>query len=342
MRNVLKLCMVGGLLLSFLVGGVQPVQAQNNRILTVGDSLTDEELQKTKDVLGATDITDDLTLRVKGSNIDYYTQNGSTDESIVVSSALVEFKEEGYGVVVEILTPENITEVKEETYQNAAVTAGGNDLHIKIANVTFPVNGRGALAGIYLTMDLMGGGVNLEDIAIAEQELALLQEILLRDSDIDPETLNKLLAVLKKDVAEDVQAGRTITQQRLDEIIDLRLAEFEIELGDDTRQDLLAIILNFSNTDAAKDEDLIETLDLMTGDLLKQSGEAINELPDQLAVSEEQGSNNPLKNPVIIAIIFILLGLGVAGVLVYRIKQSKQPKSTTNKKQTKKASRRKK
>lgn len=341
MRKVIKLGVVGCVILSFIFGGVQPIQAQNNRILTVGDSLTEEELQKTKEVLGATDITDELTLRVKGSNIDYYTQNGSTDDSIVVSSALVEFKEEGYGVVVEILTPENITEVKKETYQNAAVTAGGNDLHIKIANVTFPVNGRGALAGIYLTMDLLGEGVNLDDIAVAEQELSLIQEILTRDDDIDQETLNELLAVLKKDVAEEVQAGHTITQQRLDEIISLRLDEFEIELGDETREDLLAIILNFSNTEAAKDEDLIETLDMMTGDLLKQSGEAINELPDQLDVSDNQVSKNPLNNPLILAIIFILLGVGVAGVLVYRIKQSKQPKTNRNRKQTKKAPRRK-
>lgn len=52
----------------------------------------------------------------------------------MISSALVQKTDKG-GIKIEIVTKENITQITENQYENAAITAGVNNVNIKIASV---------------------------------------------------------------------------------------------------------------------------------------------------------------------------------------------------------------
>ena len=71
---------------------------------------------------------------------------------------------------MKIDTPDNITKVTSEQYQNAAITAGIKNAEIHIASVD-QVTGEGALAGIYKAYEEKGNNLNAEDIQNSNQEM---------------------------------------------------------------------------------------------------------------------------------------------------------------------------
>lgn len=256
-------------------------------VLTTGRSLNEEQLAETIEVLGAQHVAEDNQLEVWGSDIDRYTGNGSSDESQVYSSALIDFMYEGYGVTVKVVTPENITEVSAETYANAAITAGGKDLDIKIANVVVPVNGRGALAGIYLAMEHAGIEINQEDIEIAELEVGHIEEVQIQTGLTD-EVVNLSIADMKRQVAVYIVEGKEINNESVQEIIHLVEEQQGLEFPEETVMTMSELLLNFSKTRAAQDTDLDSTLHQYTETVLETGGQALEGLDSKINVQEER------------------------------------------------------
>ena len=256
-------------------------------VLTTGRSLNEEQLAETIEVLGAQHVAEDNQLEVWGSDIDRYTGNGSSDESMVFSSALIEFMHEGYGVTVKVVTPENITEVSAETYANAAITAGGKDLDIKIANVVVPVNGRGALAGIYLAMEHAGIEINQEDIEIAELEVGKIEEVQIQTGLTD-EVVNLSIADMKRQVAVYIVEGKEINDDSVQEIIRYVEEQQGLEFPEETVMTMSELLLNFSKTKAAQDTDLDTTLHQYTETVLETGGQALEGLESTITVQEER------------------------------------------------------
>lgn len=256
-------------------------------VLTTGRSLNEEQLAETIEVLGAQHVAEDNQLEVWGSDIDRYTGNGSSDESMVFSSALIDFMYEGYGVTVKVVTPENITEVSAETYANAAITAGGKDLDIKIANVVAPVNGRGALAGIYLAMEHAGVEINQEDIEIAELEVGHIEEVQIQTGLTDEE-VNLSIADMKRQVAVYIVEGKEINNESVQEIIHYVEEQQGLDFPEETVMTMSELLLNFSKTRAAQDTDLDTTLHQYTETVLETGGQALEGLDSKINVQEER------------------------------------------------------
>lgn len=256
-------------------------------VLTTGRSLNEEQLAETIEVLGAQHVAEDNQLEVWGSDIDRYTGNGSSDESLVYSSALIDFMHEGYGVTVKVVTPENITEVSAETYANAAITAGGKDLDIKIANVVAPVNGRGALAGIYLAMEHAGLEINQEDIEIAELEVGHIEEVQIQTGLTD-EVVNIAIADMKRQVAVYIVEGKEINNESVQEIIHYVEEQQGLEFPEETEVTMSELLLNFSKTRAAQDTDLDTTLHQYTETVLETGGQALEGLDSKINVQDNR------------------------------------------------------
>lgn len=256
-------------------------------VLTTGRSLNEEQLAETIEVLGAQHVAEDNQLEVWGSDIDRYTGNGSSDESLVYSSALIDFMHEGYGVTVKVVTPENITEVSAETYANAAITAGGKDLDIKIANVVAPVNGRGALAGIYLAMEHAGVEITQEDIEIAELEVGHIEEIQLQTG-LSDEEVNLSIADMKRQVAVYIVQGKEINNESVQEIIHYVEEQQGLDFPEETVMTMSELLLNFSKTNAAQDTDLDTTLHQYTETVLETGGQALEGLDSKINVQEDR------------------------------------------------------
>lgn len=246
-------------------------------IVATGRTLSEEQFTQTLTVLNALDVKEENRLEVWGSDIDRFTGNGSSDESAVYSSAKVEFKEEGFGVKVSVLTPDNITEVSAETYANAAITAGGQNLNISIANTVVPVNGRGALAGIYLALEHAGLELLQEDINIAELEVGYIADVQEQTGE-DDEVVNLAIAAMKRDVATAVVKGEEVTEETITPIITKHEDNFGVELPQETKDTLVVLLVNFSRTAAAQDKELETTLVQLSETILDKGGEALQDL----------------------------------------------------------------
>ena len=153
-------------------------------VITLGTSLTASQKQGTLDVLkGAlSDSSSYNTLTVTGSDlVTYLNPSGSsfTSSSGVWSSAAIEKTSSGSGINVRILNyngQNNITTITANQYRNAAVTAGITDANIYVTSA-IPIDGSGALAGIYKAYAKSGEKLNQKQITAAQDELNTLSGI---------------------------------------------------------------------------------------------------------------------------------------------------------------------
>lgn len=72
------------------------------------------------------------------------------------SSAKITRRDAGEGLVIQIVTPSNITQVTSEMYANAMLTAGIQDASVQVA-APKAVTGHSALVGIYKAYEVTTG-----------------------------------------------------------------------------------------------------------------------------------------------------------------------------------------
>src|SRR5690625_3311216 len=78
-------------------------------IVVYGEQLSDAEQEEVKELLGVTDPDDVKEYIITGQ--DYANYIDGNPDSRMFSSAKIVRKEEGYGIRIKIVTPENITKV---------------------------------------------------------------------------------------------------------------------------------------------------------------------------------------------------------------------------------------
>lgn len=190
-----------------------------------GADLEGQDLQQTEDDLGVENNYETYSVNV--NDVSNYIPS-SSNLSYIYSSATIEHKKWGKGVNVKIDTPNNITKVTSEQYQNAAITAGIKNAEIHIASVD-QVTGEGALAGIYKAYEEKGNDLNAEDIQNSNQEMNDLGTISEENKGKDgysDEALNASIADIKEQLADIKQnQDKQITQQQVEDIVNKVLDE---------------------------------------------------------------------------------------------------------------------
>ncbi len=227
MKKAITSLAVATLLLS--ASGV--VKAAENKedwdepVFIKGADLEGQDLQQTENDLGVDDNYE--TYNVNVNDVSNYIPN-SSNLSYIYSSATIEHKKWGKGVDVKIDTPDNITKVTSEQYQNAAITAGIKNAEIHIASVD-QVTGEGALAGIYKVYEEKGNDLNAEDIQNSNQEMNDLGRISEENKGKDgysDEALNASIADIKEQLADIKQnQDKQITQQQVEDTVNKVLDE---------------------------------------------------------------------------------------------------------------------
>ena len=227
------------------------------RELSLGASLTAQEAEQTKQLLGANNLPIDNTIYVDGTVVNQYLQDGSNQNTGVFSSALIEKLPEGSGVQVQVITPQNILVVKPTTYQNAAITSGAKDVLIKIATVK-PVTGEGALAGVYALFEKAGLKVDQKSIVVAEKEIQLVEQAK-KENQVTDVQINKIIVEMKTQITNTVVNNQevnidTIVQTIINNNPDIKLSNKTIEF-------LKQVAKDYSETEAAKNKDTVDQLD---------------------------------------------------------------------------------
>ena len=209
------------------------VVGQNNRVLaddetpvvTLGTSLTDSQKDGTLKILTAPlNGGNYQTITVTGSDlVRYLNPSGDnfTTSSGVWSSAMIQKTSSGSGINVKILDyngKNNITTITANQYKNAALTAGITDANIYVTSA-IPIDGSGALAGVYAAYAKNGNALNQKQVNAAQDEMTTLSRITQYNKAIkgySDAQLNNAVAGAKSEMAKQ---GQNISDSQIRDIV---------------------------------------------------------------------------------------------------------------------------
>lgn len=216
-----------------------PTEAINEKfgapIVVYGGNLSEEEKKSVRESLKITDNSDVQEIEVTGQDLAKYLTDGDASARMF-SSAKITRKDAGKGLVINIVTPNNITQVTSEMYANAMLTAGIQDAVVEIA-APKPVTGHSALVGIYKAYEVTGGELDPERTDVANDELSVAT-ILSKEAGIDEAKVSELLTEIKKEIAEQ----NPVSREEVEKIVSEQLANLKIELSEKDRQLLIDIM----------------------------------------------------------------------------------------------------
>lgn len=238
-------------------------------IVVYGEALSNEQKEKVRELLEVSDPSMVEEITVTGEDLVYYIDGNP--HSNMYSSAKITRNDSGDGLVIKQVTPENITEVTDEMYANALLTAGIENAIVEVASPV-KVSGHSALVGIYKAYDEgEGTELNKERTEVANEELNLATEFAKKQG-LDQEKVSELLTEIKKEMAERKPASA----EEISQIIDEKLQTLEIQLSKEDRQLLVDLFdkmrglnINFENVQSQ--------LENLTKDIQQRIEEAVGD-----------------------------------------------------------------
>lgn len=162
------------------------------------------------------------------------------------SSVVIVKKDAGSGINI---STKNISYCTVGMYKNALVTAGIADADIIVA-APQNISGTAALVGVFKAYEEMTGEELPEDsVDTALNELVLTGE-LVSDTGADSEQVEGLVAYLKQQVAENGLDD----EESIGEAIDEAAEQFEVDLTEEQRQQLIDLLLRIGELDLDVDQ----------------------------------------------------------------------------------------
>ncbi|WP_087973708.1 DUF1002 domain-containing protein [Oceanobacillus rekensis] len=231
MKYTLK--MVGLILIvfAFIVGFAAPAAAVSNTIIIYGEKLTDAQRAEVRELLEITESDPVEEYDVTGQDYADFI-NGNPDSNMYSSAGIV-LENEGTGLTVNIVTPENITEVTAAMYENALLTAGAENATVDVVSPV-RVSGHSALTGIYKAYNVEGEELDKERMEVANEELNVATD-LAENEGVSQEEVSTLLSEIKQMIAEQNPA----TREDVEQIVSEQLNNLEINLSEEDRQMLI-------------------------------------------------------------------------------------------------------
>lgn len=268
---------------------------------TRGISLSDAQIQETRNLLGIQkeDQVDEFV--VDGTVIGKYLQGSNDPNSQVFSSSLIQRTSAGDGVKVEVVTPKNITLITTEQYRNASITAGVTDANIKVASAV-PVTGEGALAGVFMAFDQNGEGLNKEAIAVGQEELGVISTISEEnkgDSKFSDANLNVAFAEIKSELAKiREKQDQLATKEDVQKIVDEALKNNSLEqvVTPEQKTQIVDFMIRFQNSPAIDNKELISQLDKLGTDVMNNAKNWLGNARDTLSSEEAKGFMQTVQN----------------------------------------------
>lgn len=200
-------------------------------VVVYGAQLTDQQRQEVRDYLKVKDVNTIKEVEVSGQDNANYI--GGNPDSNMYSSARITLENAGKGISINIITPDNITEVSSDMYANALLTAGVEDATVDVVS-PIKVTGHSALAGIYKVYDVEGMELDKERMELADEELGLATDLADKEG-MSQEKVSELLTEIKKAIADQNPA----TKEDVERIIKEQLDKLEISLSDADRELLI-------------------------------------------------------------------------------------------------------
>ncbi|MEK5036844.1 DUF1002 domain-containing protein [Sporosarcina sp. FSL K6-3457] len=211
-------------------------------IVVYGANLSDAEKESVKVSLGVAKEAEVEEITVDGSDLVKYIKDGDS-KARMYSSAKITRRDAGKGLVISIVTEDNITQVTPDMYANAMLTAGIEDAIVEVASPK-KVTGHSALVGIYKAYEVSGETLDTERTDVANDELNLATKFA-QEVGVDSDKVSELLTEIKKQIAEKNPA----TKEEVEKIVVEQLKKLNIELSAADRQLLIDLMDRISKLD---------------------------------------------------------------------------------------------
>lgn len=200
-------------------------------IVVLGERLSEQQKAETRKLLKVDEEAEVKEIIVTGSDAAKYI-NGDPNSNMY-SSAKIKRIEKGQGIRVIQVTPENITQVTNDMYANALITAGVEDAQIEVASPV-KVTGHSALTGIFKAYEVTGEKLDTARLEVANEELDVATK-LAEDAGVDKDQVSQLLTEIKQAIADQKPA----TKEEVEKIIQEQLDKLNIELSPEYKQMLI-------------------------------------------------------------------------------------------------------
>ncbi|MED3562096.1 DUF1002 domain-containing protein [Bacillus xiapuensis] len=222
-------------------------------VIVYGAQLSTSQKEEVRKLLEVTDPSQVREITATGQDLVNYIKGDA--HANMYSSAKITRDDSGKGIIVNIVTPENITEVTKDMYANALLTAGVKDAVVDVA-APIKVSGHSALVGIYKAYDTgKGANLNKDRTEVASEELSLATNLAKKDG-MNSDKVTQLLTEIKQEIA----AQHPATKEDIANIVDEKLKSLNISLNDKDRQMLIDLFdkmrnlnINFDNVKSQLD-----------------------------------------------------------------------------------------
>ena len=238
------------------------VYADETPVVTLGSSLTESQKSGTLKTLTAPlNGANYQTITVTGSDlVKYLNPSGDnfTTNSGVWSSAMIQKTSAGSGINVKILDYDgknNITTITANQYKNAALTAGISDANIYVTSA-IPIDGSGALAGVYAAFAKNGDALNQKQVNVAQDEMNTLSGITRENKSKDGYSdaqLNNAVAGAKSDMAK---IGNNISDSQIRDIVNnqIKINHLGNTINNNQKNQIVNILIEVRDSGALKNK----------------------------------------------------------------------------------------
>ncbi|ALJ22890.1 hypothetical protein AO203_02310 [Lactobacillus gallinarum] len=232
-------------------------------VVTLGTSLTESQKQGTLKALTAPlNGSNYQTITVTGSDlVKYLNPSGDnfTTSSGVWSSAMIQKTNSGSGINVKILDyngKNNITTITANQYKNAALTAGITDANIYVTSA-IPIDGSGALAGVYAAYAKNGNALNQKQVNAAQDEMNTLSGITKENKNKDGYSdaqLNNAVAGAKSEMAKQ---GQNISDSQIRDIVNnqININHLGNIINNNQKNQIINLLIEIRDSGALKNGD---------------------------------------------------------------------------------------
>ena len=249
---------------TILVGQNNLVLADDDTpVVTLGTSLTDSQKDGTLKTLTAPlNGGNYQTITVTGSDlVRYLNPSGDnfTTSSGVWSSAMIQKTISGSGINVKILDyngRNNIITITANQYKNAALTAGITDANIYVTSA-IPIDGSGALAGVYAAYAKNGNALNQKQVNAAQDEMNTLSGITQDNKNkkgYSDAQLNNAVAGAKSEMAKQ---GQNISDSQIRDIVNnqININHLGNTINNNQKNQIINLLIEIRDSGALKSSD---------------------------------------------------------------------------------------
>jgi len=257
----------------------QTVKADELPVVCLGTSLTDSQRSGTLKTLSEPlNGSSYQTITITGEDlVKYLNPSGAnfTTHSGVWSSAMIEKAGQGNGINVHILDYQgrnNITTITADQYKNAALTAGISDANIYVTSAV-PIDGSGALAGVYAAYNKTGENLNQNQVNAAQDEMNTLSKITKENKDksgYSDAQLNNAVAGAKQEMGK---IGNNVSDSQIHDIVNnqININHLGDVINNNQKQQIINVLIEVRDSGALKNHKFKDQADALSKNIKKNA-----------------------------------------------------------------------